>query len=113
MADGVEINVGTGESKISGSRIDIGSVAGGNSSHDTASVEFARLDARVRKIEELLGGYLGIPGLTQEIIGLKDSVQGLKDSMQKTYVPPVQYVYMIVSSIFLLTSVFLFVFGGK
>ena len=100
MAD-VEINVGTDGSHIEGSNIKVNAPevqhqqAEPRHSHPADTI--SKLEARVSRIEELLGGYLGIPGLTQEIILMKQDVAEIKDEIQRTYVHPAQYVMLLFS----------------
>jgi len=105
MPDGVNVSIGTESSEISGSTISVGNV--GNHSSETVS----KLEARVSKIEELLGGYLGIPGLTQEMAAMKADLSEIKDEIKRTYVHPIQYIMVVVSVSALILSVIVTAFG--
>ncbi len=79
-------------------------VSTGNKPHIAEVVD--HLERRIEKIEELLGGYLGIPGLTHEIREIKKDLHEIKTEMYKSYVPISQKIYLGVSTAALLVSAF-------
>ncbi len=108
MAD-VEIDIGSDGSKIENSKISLSDIASERQSHLTETI--AKIELRVSKIEELLGGYLGLPGLTQEFKEMKMEIMEVKKELRRNYVPPSQYLFLSLSVGCLLLSVIVAVFG--
>lgn len=89
MSD-VRYSIGTENSKIENSTIVVGDdnvTEKGNQIivHDLESLaaKVAELANRVDNIEKLLGGNLGIPGLTAQVLGIKDMVLDIKQEISE------------------------------
>lgn len=119
MSD-VSISIGTEGSQISDSPVTIGDVVGSN--HGGHGLEYltlkvSELSARVNDIEKLLGGNLGIPGLTQQLLSVKEMTHEIKQELMEirlseaTKVPYITYLFFTLSVGALSASVLITAFG--
>lgn len=108
MADGVNVNIGTESSTIEESTISVGNV---DSRHTHLAETVSRLEARLLRVEDLLGGHLGIPGLTQEMSAMQKDLAEIKDEIKRTYINPLQYIMVIFSAGALVLAVLVTAFG--
>lgn len=109
MAD-VEIDIGSDGSRIENSKISLSDIAPTERQSHIAET-IAKIELRVSKIEELLGGYLGLPGLTQEFREMRIEIMEVKDELRKNCVPSSQYLFLSLSIGCLLLSVIVTFFG--
>lgn len=117
MSD-VQISVGTENSQISGSEIKIGDVSSGRGhSLDHLTQRVSELSARVADIEKLLGGNLGIPGLTQQLSSVKEMTHEIKQELmelrvrESSKIPYITYLSLSLSLGALGASVIITAFG--
>lgn len=103
MSD-VQVSIGTDNSNIHDSTIKVGNIEAGNHANHVLEV-IQKLEGRVIRIEDLLGGVLGSPGLAQELRDMKSDIGEIKAEMQRQYVPPMQRVYLSISTVCLLITI--------
>ena len=95
----VNVSIGTENSQISDSDIRVGNI---NSLEHLYS-KVTELSTRVADIEKLLGGNLGIPGLTQQVLTVKKMTTELKQELsemrirESSKIPPGSFVVLLLS----------------
>jgi hypothetical protein len=120
----VNLNIGADGSTIENSDFEIGHVAGrdvnvrqsaGKNRLDQFNNRLDNIAARLVEVEKLLGGNLGMPGLTQQIQSIKEMVLKIKTDMDeislmerlKTTQPlhPMTIIFLILATVVMVMTV--------
>jgi len=131
----VNLNIGTDSSHISGSNIDVGSVAGGDvvnvhsggrSRLDQLNDRLDLINTRLGEVEQLLEGKLGTRGLVWRLDNVIDTQEEIRKQLQaiqvkervtedrilakldeRPVINPMTIIYLSVSTFLFISSVFL------